>query len=183
MYLLTALVFVAFPFLAEASSLRDMSKTGLSIPLSKRSTLHSTDGAVDITKVHASRHHTISYVSSFSSRDQLDNLLATVTALEKSSADSILSRRKLANPTPLHQNRGTRAACTEGNLDIRTRAASLVVRLLITNLVSGMARSQLVLLSRHSLVIHHFWWPNDHINHTTQSVNRHGKQRLVFTRH
>jgi hypothetical protein len=180
MYLLTALVLVAFPFLAEASSLRDTSKTGLSIPLSKRSVLHSIDGAVDITKVHASRHHTIAYVSLFSSRDQLNSLLAG--ALEKSSADSILSRKKMANPTLLHQNRGTRTACTEGNSDIRTRAASLVVRLLTINLASGMARLLLVLLSRHSLVIHHFWWPNDHIN-ITQSINRHGKQRLVFTRH
>jgi hypothetical protein len=95
MYILTALVLIAFPFFAEASS-----GTGLSIPLSKRSVFHHTDGSIDMTKVHASRHHTIAYVSLFSSRTQLDGLL--VGMLEKSSADSKVTRRTLANTTLSH---------------------------------------------------------------------------------
>lgn len=99
MYILTALVLVAFPFFAEASS-----GTGLSIPLSKRSVLHRTDRSIDMTEVHASRHHTIAYVSLFSSRTQLHGLLAD--ALEKSSADTKITRRTLANTTLSHQNQG-----------------------------------------------------------------------------
>jgi hypothetical protein len=56
---------VALPFLAQASSFKTTSKTGLSIPIAKRFPLHGTDGIVDITKVHVSRHHAVEFVSIF----------------------------------------------------------------------------------------------------------------------
>jgi len=58
MFFPAALALLALPLLAEASSLKGTSKTGLSIPLSKRS-----DGVVDITMLEDSRHHIIAFIS------------------------------------------------------------------------------------------------------------------------
>ena len=57
MFFPAALALLALPLLAEASSFKGTSKTGLSIPLSKRS-----DG-VDITLLEDSRHHIITFIS------------------------------------------------------------------------------------------------------------------------
>jgi len=51
------LALVSLPFLADAL------ENGLPIPISKRSALQGADGRVDITKVQASRHHAIEFVS------------------------------------------------------------------------------------------------------------------------
>jgi len=57
MRLSSVLALVALPCLVGAL------KNGLPIPISKRSVLHRADGHVDITKVQASRHHAIEFVS------------------------------------------------------------------------------------------------------------------------
>lgn len=57
MHLSSVLAPIALPFLVGAL------KNGLPIPISKLSVLHGADGHVDITKVQASRHHTIEFVS------------------------------------------------------------------------------------------------------------------------
>ena len=63
MYFPVALVFVVLPFLAQASSSETTLKTGLFIPISKRSTLRNADGVIDITKLRTRRHRTIEFVS------------------------------------------------------------------------------------------------------------------------
>jgi hypothetical protein len=64
-YLPATFALVALPFLAQASS-----KTGLSIPIAKRFSLHGADGIVDITKVHGSRHHAVAFVLIFFFNDR-----------------------------------------------------------------------------------------------------------------
>jgi len=63
MYFPVALVFLALPFLTQAYPSEATVKTGLSIPISKRSTLRNADGVVNITMLGARQHHTIEFVS------------------------------------------------------------------------------------------------------------------------
>lgn len=88
---LFVLALVALPFLADAL------ETGVPISISKRSALHSSDGRIDITRAHASRHYTIEFVSVILFEKKLEHI--DISALGKSSADWMLSRGTLAGPT------------------------------------------------------------------------------------
>lgn len=57
MHFSSILALVSLPFIADAL------ENGLPILISKHSALHGADGRVDITKVQASRHHAIEFVS------------------------------------------------------------------------------------------------------------------------
>ncbi len=63
MYFSVALVLLVLPFLTQAYPSEATVKTGLSIPMSKRSTLRNADGVVNITMLGARQHHTIEFVS------------------------------------------------------------------------------------------------------------------------
>jgi hypothetical protein len=101
MYFPVALICVAIPFLAQASLSEATSKTGLSIPISKRSTFHNADGVVDTTKLGASQHHTIAFVSIILFTEHAGSVQRP--ALGKSNVDWMLSRELLVERTPSHQ--------------------------------------------------------------------------------
>ena len=89
---LFVLALVALPFLADAL------ETGLPISIS----LHSSGGRIDITRVHASRHYAIEFVSVIFFKEKLEHI--DINALGKSSADWMLSRGTPAGPTRSRRN-------------------------------------------------------------------------------
>jgi hypothetical protein len=58
----TAVALAALPFLVAAVPVQDSLRDVISLPLSKRSTIHNADGAVDIAKLHAGMHHIMEFV-------------------------------------------------------------------------------------------------------------------------
>ena len=62
MYFLTAVALAALPFLVGAVPVQNSSRNVLAIPLSKRSTLYNDDGSVNVTKLEASVHNTMTFV-------------------------------------------------------------------------------------------------------------------------
>ena len=90
------LALVALPFLVDAL------ETGVPISISKRSSLHSSDGRIDVTRVHSSRHYTIEFVSVILFKEKVEHI--DISALGKSSVDWMLSRGTPAGPTRSHRN-------------------------------------------------------------------------------
>jgi len=62
MYLSSAFVVAALPFLVGAVPVQNSVRSVLSIPLSKRSTLPNADGVVNVQDLQASVHHTVAFV-------------------------------------------------------------------------------------------------------------------------
>ncbi|KAF8261911.1 acid protease [Lactarius quietus] len=62
MYFSPALVLAAIPFLVVAVPFKEGSRDGISIPIAKRSGIHTRDGAVDITKVQAGIQHSVAKI-------------------------------------------------------------------------------------------------------------------------
>lgn len=65
MYFSTTVVLAALPFLVAAAPTQKSARSGLSIPLSKRSTLLNANGVVDVQNLQASVRHTITFVFPF----------------------------------------------------------------------------------------------------------------------
>ena len=141
MYFSTTVALAALPFLVGAVPTQNSARRVLSIPLSKRSTLSNTDGAVNVQNLQASVHHTTTFVFLFLFEE--DGSLTK--HLGNSSKDSKPSKRTPENPTPLRRSKG-----------IRTSAAVVAPSLLrTTTMQCGMGTYLLVLLPPHILVGHH----------------------------
>jgi hypothetical protein len=63
MYIPTAVALAALPFLVGAVPAQNSLRDAISIPLSKRSTIHNADRAVDTADFQASIRHTMEFVS------------------------------------------------------------------------------------------------------------------------
>ena len=62
MYLSSAFVLAALPFLVGAVPVQNSARSVLSIPLSKRSTPPNADGVIDLESLQASVHYTVLFV-------------------------------------------------------------------------------------------------------------------------